>query len=133
MSLEVFGTGTKHYGCFNWIGDSYETTRWISVAGLPIYPLETYRVQDLGIQSAGPFATSSGLRVLERIPHQRRQIAITYALMYAYVLLMVAVAIGLVRHIPFFGPSALLTAVVLPIVGKLVWNIRQRAKARSAG
>lgn len=130
MAFQVIGTGTTHYGVGAWQGNSYVTTRWVSIVGLPIYPLESYRVESLGAYSSGPFSRSEQFRILERLPLQRRQVVVSLLLIYSYVAFVVAFMVGVAKHVPYFEPWSAVVAVMAPMAAKVAWDLRQRAKAK---
>jgi hypothetical protein len=133
MAYQILGTGTTHYGEAGWKDKSYVTTLWFTILALPIYPLRSYRVQDMGTSTSNnPLfeQSTTHLRIIEQLPLNRLQVVRWYLFSWSYAILAVLALVAVAKHL--VGPGLVTMGIILPFVIYKVILLRNRKKARAS-
>jgi hypothetical protein len=137
MAGSFNGFGTTFYGERDYRADgSYITTEWVIAAGVPIFPLKSFRLIPTKNNVYMVVYASRGYVILEEMPCHRRQVSYTYAFVAAglgWFFLVVSCADHFEGRFQSFPPNIqtlLVLAVVaiafLPVVA--LWLFRRRAR-----
>ena len=137
MAYAIAGTGTSNFGESDWVGNTYVTTLWVSVLGLPVWPLRSYRIIDGGLtQRENPIYQSSvhHFTIVEELPVVKLQAASSFVLAWSYV--------AFIAFMLFFGTDRLfgqeygaavfVVAALAPLLLMRAWALRKRKHAERA-
>lgn len=112
MPRTVNGVGTRFYGQCDWRRDaSFQTTEWVVLMYVPVVPLKSLRVQQVG---------GNRYRVFEELPLSLSQVLRTYAFAVAYLLVMPNVILVLANKMNFEADAPARTLFQLALLGLIL-------------
>ena len=134
MAGSINGCGTAYYGKRDFAHDgSYLTTEWITIFLIPIFPMRSLRVADVG-EAAGRWYfvygwSSQELLVLSNQGPSFKQVASTYLYAIGFAIFLVSLAL---RDV--LTGDSVWSYIVLALIGvwsMLPWGLRCRAHRKS--
>jgi len=117
------GFGTAVYGKRDfWPDGSFISTKWLIFFWIPVFPIRTWRLLDVGHRSTGFLpGWSTQYRICETTPLNVKQVSFVYCFAIALVL-----AIGTISYLPTpIAYTALFCVSLLP------WSSRKFARKKS--
>jgi len=89
MPMSFYGSGTMYIGQRDyWPDGSYITTEWFTVTFIPIYPLYSWRVREIG-KNAGDLMARNRYEILEKLPRNMTQARSVYSFFLALFMLFI--------------------------------------------
>jgi hypothetical protein len=144
--MAFMGCGDVFYGERDyWPDGSYLTTRWLALLYVPLVPLESLRVRELGSAKTeyhGPIvSTSQNYRVYAAAEPHKRQVFFVYGFLtfvaaWMWGLLWTAVNVLHVDKLPKNWDTVVLVVIVLfgvAVAFSIVWAVRRWGHERATG
>lgn len=135
MPTSINGFGTKFLGetDFHQNG-SYVTTKWIYIFWIPVFPLESLRVREIGGFEIIGFADLQ-YTVLENFPALHMKQVLSVYLFVAGLIMWIAFGFWTSLNFSTFstGLAPLLWVLGLPLIASIPFILRYRAKKKIPG
>jgi len=134
MAGSICGCGTAYYGKRNFAHDgSYLTTEWITIFLVPIFPIRSLRVADIGKATGRWYFVCGWLSqeflVLSKRGPSFKQVASTYLYAIGFAIFLVASAV-----FDVLVEDSVCLYIILALMGVwsiLPWGLRYRARRKS--